>query len=120
MLFEIQYDKINWNLAQYLKQTYQSDINDSKRMWLAEHEWINKISFKNDAGKANDWSHEIYSEHKMINGRFVCDFTESLTVSKKRLSTDWNEHKKIANPHCIWVVDKLPSFTGFLLSGDSE
>jgi len=89
-------------------------------MRFAEHDWINKITFKNDTSEANDWSHEIYSEHKVINGWFVGYFTECLTVSKERFSTDWNEHKKIAYPHGIWVVDELPCFTGLLLSGNCE
>lgn len=120
MLLEIQDNKINWYLAQYLKQTYQSNINNSKWMWFTEHYGIYKISFNNNTDKTYDWSHKIDSEHKMINCWFVRDFTESLTVSKESLPTDWNEHKKVTNPHCVRIINKLPSFTGLLLSGNSK
>lgn len=117
MLLKVQYDEINRNLPQNLQKSNQNDVNDNVRMWFTEHHWIYQVPLDYDTDQAYQRSHNVHSKHKMIDCWFVCNLTKRLRVSKKRLSRNWNKHKQVPHPKCIWIIDQFPSLRSLLFPG---
>ena len=53
----------------------------------------------------------------MVDRWLVRNLAKCLTVSKKRLPTDRNEHQQVPNPHGVRIVHQFPGLTCLLLPG---